>query len=561
MCKKRYTEKAALNEVTLEDLQTGPVVDHDWGEWMLSADGKNYTRSCQKGCGAVETTPAYSVTATVNDESMGTAGANPAVGASGETVTITATPKLGYRFREWVVSGATLSDAASEETTFEIGTENVSVQAVFEEIQANFVSCSISAPDALAEGEGGTILYAFTFDDDISLETFRNNLSCGCHNCVQGSSWDFSYNGGTHTWTIKFTFTQSSIGAYTRAEYPLGTERIRKEIGLANCEIRFDPGGGTVDPATARTNASARLSSFPTPVWEGHVFDGWYTSGNGGDLVTTDTVFTQASAIFAHWTVVTAVGEVPATCTETGTKAYYKDTYGNRYEKNGDAYTLITDEKTLVIPARGHTPGKAVRENERAATCTSAGGYDEVVYCTACKAEISRKTVTLPAAGHDYRVTGQSITAGVSETDGKQMLTVIPDLDSMEDLTDEMYLYLEPDHVKQWLREGISKVIFQRGDVSLEIDLEEISPDWFTVDEDPDTRSIPLEDRISFYVFTLCPTEGEIQVNVEILIGGEKTPADAFAGLVLKKVVRNPDTGETEILELEITENGGYTLE
>lgn len=40
-----------------------------------------------------------------------------------------------------------------------------------------------------------------------------------------------------------------------------------------------------------------------------------------------------------------------------------------------------------------HTPSEAVRENERAATCTDAGGYDSVIYCADCSEEISRTFV------------------------------------------------------------------------------------------------------------------------------------------------------------------------
>ena len=47
-----------------------------------------------------------------------------------------------------------------------------------------------------------------------------------------------------------------------------------------------------------------------------------------------------------------------------------------------------------------HTPGAAVRENEVPATCTKDGSHDEVIYCTVCKTEISRKTVTDKATGH-----------------------------------------------------------------------------------------------------------------------------------------------------------------
>ena len=36
-------------------------------------------------------------------------------------------------------------------------------------------------------------------------------------------------------------------------------------------------------------------------------------------------------------------------------------------------------------------------------TCTSAGSYDEVVYCAVCGEEISRQTVEIPATGHSYQ--------------------------------------------------------------------------------------------------------------------------------------------------------------
>ena len=52
------------------------------------------------------------------------------------------------------------------------------------------------------------------------------------------------------------------------------------------------------------------------------------------------------------------------------------------------------------IPAKGHTPGEAIRENEVAATCTKEGSYDEVVYCTVCKTEISRSHKTIEKTAH-----------------------------------------------------------------------------------------------------------------------------------------------------------------
>ena len=45
---------------------------------------------------------------------------------------------------------------------------------------------------------------------------------------------------------------------------------------------------------------------------------------------------------------------------------------------------------------------ETVKENEKAATCTEAGSYDNVVKCTVCGAELSRETVAVDALGHAY---------------------------------------------------------------------------------------------------------------------------------------------------------------
>ncbi len=59
---------------------------------------------------------------------------------------------------------------------------------------------------------------------------------------------------------------------------------------------------------------------------------------------------------------------------------------------------------TVTVPAAGkHTPAESVKENEVEPTCGADGSYDEVVYCSVCDEEISRDTVTIPATGeHTY---------------------------------------------------------------------------------------------------------------------------------------------------------------
>ena len=60
--------------------------------------------------------------------------------------------------------------------------------------------------------------------------------------------------------------------------------------------------------------------------------------------------------------------------------------------------TVLTKQE--VIPAKGHTAGVVVKENNVAASCDKTGSYEEVVYCSVCKAEMSRIKKTVPAVGH-----------------------------------------------------------------------------------------------------------------------------------------------------------------
>ena len=81
----------------------------------------------------------------------------------------------------------------------------------------------------------------------------------------------------------------------------------------------------------------------------------------------------------------------PATYFETGIKTY--------------TCTLCsgTKQETIPVIAHTHAPAKAVVENKKDATCTADGSFDEAVYCTVCKAELSRKTVKVNKLGHDKK--------------------------------------------------------------------------------------------------------------------------------------------------------------
>ena len=71
---------------------------------------------------------------------------------------------------------------------------------------------------------------------------------------------------------------------------------------LAAYTITFDANGGSVTPAHALTDADGTLDSLPAPTRSGYDFNGWYTAASGGNSVTTSTVFTEDTTIYAQWT-------------------------------------------------------------------------------------------------------------------------------------------------------------------------------------------------------------------------------------------------------------------
>ena len=68
--------------------------------------------------------------------------------------------------------------------------------------------------------------------------------------------------------------------------------------------IGLDAMGGSSSVVAVTTNLSGKLSALPEqPTLEGYTFDGWYTEPEGGSKVTTSTVFTGDTTVYAHWTV------------------------------------------------------------------------------------------------------------------------------------------------------------------------------------------------------------------------------------------------------------------
>ena len=115
--------------------------------------------------------------------------------------------------------------------------------------------------------------------------------------------------------------------------------------------VTFDAGDGTPSVGSM-TTTNQKLSSLPSASRSKHSFDGWYTEKNGGTKVTTDTVFSANTTVYAHWTY-------------TGGGYYYPPVtyYTLRFETGGGSdissvqgtYNAYIDLTQYVPTWRGHT--------------------------------------------------------------------------------------------------------------------------------------------------------------------------------------------------------------
>ena len=125
---------------------------------------------------------------------------------------------------------------------------------------------------------------------------------------------------------------------------------------------------------------------YPSLFKKGY-FYGWVLS----DFVSADTAKAIWSTNFLDHTHTMEMkpGEA-ATCTKAGKKTSYYCSGCRKYFLDRGGMREI-EESALVIPAPGHTESAPVRENVHEATEGSDGSYDELVYCSVCKEQLSKE--------------------------------------------------------------------------------------------------------------------------------------------------------------------------
>ena len=220
---------------------------------------------------------------TVRDDGHGTGSADPASATAGTEITLTATPNAGYHFKDWqVMSG----DVTVRDDKFTMPGSDVEVKAIFEE----------DAPPTPTE---------YT----VTVKTDGNGTASASHaKAVVGTEITLTAtpNAGYHfkEWQVmsgdvtvrddKFTMPGSDVevkAIFEEDAPPTPTEYT----------VTFDGNDGTPSVGSM-TTTKQKLTSLPDASRSKHSFNGWYTEKSGGTKITTDTVFSANTTVYAHWT-------------------------------------------------------------------------------------------------------------------------------------------------------------------------------------------------------------------------------------------------------------------
>ena len=224
-------------------------------------------------------------TITVTSGDNGTASASHAKAVVGTEIRLTATPNTGYHLKEWQVisGGVTIKD-----DKFTMPDGNVEVKAIFEK----------DAPPAPTEftitvtsGDNGTASASHAkavVGTEIRLTATPNT---GYHL----KEWQV-ISGGVTIKDDKFLMPNDNVevkAIFEKDAPPAPTEFT----------ITFDGNGGTPS-VSSMTTTDQKLTSLPSASQNKHSFDGWYTEKSGGTKITTDTVFSANTTVYAHWTYI-----------------------------------------------------------------------------------------------------------------------------------------------------------------------------------------------------------------------------------------------------------------
>ena len=256
-----------------------------------------------------------------------------------------------------------------------------------------------STSDAVFQLTSGKIIKSYVssrqkmeFDGQANINPFKLTVSSYTMDSAKTSgfaipkNWDIRMTGGTVTANESvLLLAGSTVTVNSGASIVISSG---KNVFL------FD---ATEDPSSVTTDAKLDVNGTIT------VNGGFYTTASGAQVISsggTGTVVCNAVGeatsvkVRLEQNTVKECDITPAQLKNAAAGSYTPTTEGGTYKYVNGVWTNND------CSVNGHDKSDPVRENEVAATCAKEGSYDSVVYCSVCREELSRETVTTEKAAH-----------------------------------------------------------------------------------------------------------------------------------------------------------------
>jgi len=293
----------------------------------------------------------YTITYTLGGGTVTPSGANPTTyNVETSTFTLVNPTRAGYAFEGWTGSNGAVKqmEVTIDQGSYGNKTYTANWTAVEYVITLNAVGGTASAasvktgtggkltsmPTATKTGytlagwyteeEGGTqVTTSFAFEDDAEIYarwtlvnyTITYTLGGGVATPANPTSYNvetpditlnepvraaYQFDGWTGT---NGTTKQKEV---TIEQGSTGNRNYTANWTALSFTITLDENGGTkLTKDTVKTAAGGKLASLPAaPTKAGYAFNGWFTEPDGGDKVSTSTVFEDDATIYAQWSEV-----------------------------------------------------------------------------------------------------------------------------------------------------------------------------------------------------------------------------------------------------------------
>ena len=327
-----------------------PNAHYHFGSWSDSgAETHNVGLTANVSLTASFAIDTHKITVATNSSTMGTVSGGGTYDYNTK-LTITATPKTGYKFVKW-------SDNNTSSSRTITVTEDKTYTATFAPIPY-----TITVNVASGQTDMGTVSGGGTFDYNT-----QQTITATPKDHYHFVKWNDGNTDASRTITVTENKTYTASFAIDQH-----TIKLVEYIGRGTLS-----GGGTYDYGTQVT-----ISATPNSDYH---FTEWFGAGSENPKTITVTGDATYKAVFDEHVFGDWITDVPASCTKTGTKHRNCNHTGCDAKRDG------------TIPATGHSFGEWITDTP--ATCIAEGTKHRECTHAGCD---EREDGTIPATGHSF---------------------------------------------------------------------------------------------------------------------------------------------------------------